>query len=135
MYKNMSKRYFKYKEGDPWCDLFVEAFAQDNFLIEYQKYINGYDQANQLILAARKAYNSRSLYSSSSLELLGEFIEKQLASNTYGFSSLSSFLISPIQRLPRYLLFFKDLQKCTSTEHPDYDFVVQSSESLHTYVF
>lgn len=34
--------------------------------------------------------------------------------------SLESFLIMPIQRLPKYELIFKDLLKKTDSDHPDY---------------
>ena len=37
-----------------------------------------------------------------------------------GFSSLSSFLITPVQRLPRYLLFLRELHRYTPPDHPDY---------------
>lgn len=33
---------------------------------------------------------------------------------------LSSFLITPIQRMPRYILFLRELMKVTPVSHPDY---------------
>lgn len=42
-------------------------------------------------------------------------------SSTLLHSDLFSFLIKPIQRLPKYVLIFKDLLKNTEQTHPDYD--------------
>lgn len=38
---------------------------------------------------------------------------------------LSSLLIKPVQRLPKYVLLFKDLMKNTDELHPDYNDIVQ----------
>lgn len=35
--------------------------------------------------------------------------------------SLSSFLIMPIQRIPRYELLLRELKKKTPEQHPDFD--------------
>eukprot|EP01126_Amoeba_proteus_P007560 TRINITY_DN12715_c0_g1_i13.p1 TRINITY_DN12715_c0_g1~~TRINITY_DN12715_c0_g1_i13.p1 ORF type:complete len:699 (+),score=84.09 TRINITY_DN12715_c0_g1_i13:134-2098(+) len=43
--------------------------------------------------------------------------------------SLGSFLIIPVQRVPRYVLLLQDLLKCTSQAHPDYEAL---SVALHT---
>ena len=34
---------------------------------------------------------------------------------------LHSFLITPVQRMPRYILFLRDLLKCTPSSHPDFE--------------
>lgn len=34
---------------------------------------------------------------------------------------LNSFMVMPVQRLPKYILLFKDLLKHTEENHPDYD--------------
>lgn len=34
---------------------------------------------------------------------------------------ISSYTIKPIQRLPKYVLLFKDLLKHTDIDHPDYN--------------
>ena len=67
------------------------------------------------------------------MELLGEFIQKQLL--TTKFSHLSSYLISPVQRLPRFILFFKDLLKNTPSDHPDHLPITQSLLSLSKFYF
>ena len=128
----MSKRYFKYTKSEVWCDIFIETFSQADFLDRYQRYINGYDQAAALVTNAKKAANSKG---SSQLATLGEFIDKQLTNSKYGFASLTSFLIAPVQRLPRYLLFFRDLLKCTSPSHVDYFHISEASDTLNKFFF
>ena len=44
----------------------------------------------------------------------------QRAKYSTGKLSLDDLLIKPVQRIPRYLLFIKDLLKHTSTSHPDH---------------
>ena len=34
---------------------------------------------------------------------------------------LHSYLITPVQRMPRYILFLRDLLKCTPSSHPDFE--------------
>jgi len=42
-----------------------------------------------------------------------------------GYLNLESFLIMPIQRIPRYHLLFQDLLKFTPEDHLDYSFIAQ----------
>jgi hypothetical protein len=44
--------------------------------------------------------------------------------------SLQSFLITPIQRIPRYLLLLKEVIKNTSVSHPDYQDLQKSLEQI-----
>ena len=53
----------------------------------------------------------------------GNWLQSQLLKNAdlcRGLANLPAFLICPVQRLPRYLLILRDLQKCTPEDHPDY---------------
>ena len=53
----------------------------------------------------------------------GNWLQSQLLKHTdlcRGLANLPAFLICPVQRLPRYLLILRDLQKCTPEDHPDY---------------
>lgn len=34
---------------------------------------------------------------------------------------IESYIIKPVQRLPKYVLLYKDLLKHTDSDHPDYD--------------
>ena len=94
----------------------------------YQDYINGYDQASQLVANAKRSLGNK--HADQSLITLGEFIEKQLPTTKFGFTSIASFLIAPVQRLPRYILFFKDLLKCTPEDHVDYPNVSNALKTL-----
>lgn len=43
-----------------------------------------------------------------------------MRSNVLKGMDLQSFLVKPVQRLPKYVLLFKDLLKNTDEDHPDY---------------
>jgi hypothetical protein len=43
------------------------------------------------------------------------------SSNILKGSDLVSFLVKPVQRLPKYVLLYKDLLKHTDKDHPDYE--------------
>ena len=47
-----------------------------------------------------------------------------------GKLSLDDLLIKPVQRIPRYLLFIKDLLKHTSASHPDHAPLTQALDEL-----
>eukprot|EP00012_Vannella_robusta_P005789 CAMPEP_0206209004 /NCGR_PEP_ID=MMETSP0166-20121206/16632_1 /ASSEMBLY_ACC=CAM_ASM_000260 /TAXON_ID=95228 /ORGANISM="Vannella robusta, Strain DIVA3 518/3/11/1/6" /LENGTH=95 /DNA_ID=CAMNT_0053630281 /DNA_START=442 /DNA_END=726 /DNA_ORIENTATION=+ len=44
--------------------------------------------------------------------------------------SIGSFLIMPVQRIPRYYLLLKDLFKHTWEDHPDYANLKQAAEKM-----
>ena len=43
---------------------------------------------------------------------------------------LSSFLITPVQRMPRYILFLRELLKATPVSHPDYPWLERASKQI-----
>jgi hypothetical protein len=45
---------------------------------------------------------------------------------------LASFLIMPIQRVPRYSMLLKDLAKHTWPEHPDYSALKNATEKMES---
>lgn len=45
-------------------------------------------------------------------------------------TGLASFLIMPVQRIPRYLLLAKETLKHTKPEHPDYQLLTKAMEGL-----
>ena len=51
---------------------------------------------------------------------------KQSEIEEYRELSISSFLITPIQRLPRYILLMKEIVKYTPLSHPDYHYAVEA---------
>ena len=46
--------------------------------------------------------------------------------------NLESFLIMPVQRIPRYLLLMRDMLKYTHKHHPDYSLLQQALSKLGT---
>lgn len=62
---------------------------------------------------------------------LGDFIKSRLSHALCGgFGSITSFLITPVQRLPRYLLFLRELDQLTPAAHPDRPHVEEAYELL-----
>eukprot|EP01117_Protostelium_nocturnum_P019345 TRINITY_DN836_c0_g3_i1.p1 TRINITY_DN836_c0_g3~~TRINITY_DN836_c0_g3_i1.p1 ORF type:complete len:1638 (-),score=764.62 TRINITY_DN836_c0_g3_i1:204-5117(-) len=45
---------------------------------------------------------------------------------------IQSYLIGPIQRIPRYVLLLKDLYKNTTEDHPDHDDLAKALESIES---
>ncbi len=149
----MSKRIHDYQPESPWCDMFADIINsvihfvppnrwswllnlshQPTFREEYQHYINSYDQAAEFATQARHAFEARGKSVSSPMEMIGEFIEKQLA-EVRQFTHLSSYLITPVQRLPRYILFFRDLLKCTPPKHVDHPHILEALSTLSKSAF
>ena len=52
-----------------------------------------------------------------------EFVEfiRQKRNQVLKGMEIESFLIKPVQRLPKYVLLYKDLLKHTDPNHPDYE--------------
>eukprot|EP01125_Pyxidicula_operculata_P020431 TRINITY_DN7544_c0_g1_i1.p1 TRINITY_DN7544_c0_g1~~TRINITY_DN7544_c0_g1_i1.p1 ORF type:complete len:1260 (+),score=306.53 TRINITY_DN7544_c0_g1_i1:575-4354(+) len=87
-------------------DLFLTI---GDFYKEYMEYIENYDQS-QAVLANAVVNNVK----------LAKWLERIRYSPICTGNSLSSYLIMPIQRLPRYELLLKELMKVTPPNHPDY---------------
>lgn len=43
---------------------------------------------------------------------------------------LNSFIINPIQQLPRYIMLLTDLQRNTPADHPDFDNLAKATEKM-----
>lgn len=74
----------------------------------YTVFVNGYDRSIAELERLQK--NSTKL---------SHFLEKRYV--TSGAHTLSTFLIMPIQRIPRYRMLFKELLKRTPVDHVDHD--------------
>src|SRR5690606_24157660 len=44
--------------------------------------------------------------------------------------TLESFLIMPVQRIPRYILLLKELFKYSTADHPDYPLIDRAKEKI-----
>ncbi|XP_033109043.1 rho guanine nucleotide exchange factor 33-like [Anneissia japonica] len=63
-----------------------------------------------------------------------KFLRKQLSGLGFIESDLVSNLLSPVQRIPQYVIFLKQLSKCTTADHPDYIYVQSSMKRLNDFV-
>lgn len=54
---------------------------------------------------------------------------KEMAQQLKG-RDLASYLITPVQRIPRYLLFLRELSKLTPKNHPDYLYLSQAVQTM-----
>ncbi|KAI9099278.1 hypothetical protein DFS34DRAFT_61648 [Phlyctochytrium arcticum] len=129
-------------------------FAGAPFLRMYSVYYNNFDAANSVVyhLEAQVATGSSpvSLPSpavSASTQPPSQTIAQRAASKArakqfrdfsievkkdprHTQNSLQSFLILPVQRLPRYKLLVDELLECTPPEHPDYHELRKAREEV-----
>lgn len=75
----------------------------------YNEYINNYDASMQTIKKCRKESEKFVVW-------MDELQNNPLMEN----NGLQSFLILPVQRMPRYEMLLKELYKDTAPTHPDY---------------
>ncbi|CAI8041525.1 Rho guanine nucleotide exchange factor 17 [Geodia barretti] len=98
-------------------DVFVNTFSKCHLMNIYTMFIHNFMRAKAAIEIAKQAR-----------PVFAKFIERSKAST--GKLSLDDLLIKPVQRIPRYLLFIKDLLKHTSANHPDHAPLHQALEEL-----
>lgn len=87
-------------------DVFIEMGP---FFKLYTVYVNNYDAALARLTALKKN-NAR----------FATFVLDVQKTPTFGGLDLISFLIMPVQRIPRYEMLLKELVKCTPADHGDY---------------
>lgn len=88
------------------------------FLKTYSLYVQNYPQA----LAVVSQLNSRVGWK--------EFEAATLRKNRMSGSTLPSLLITPVQRVPRYMLLLRDILKHTDPQHPDFTDLNKSYEEV-----
>lgn len=88
-----------------------------DFLKMYTVFVNSYDNILQVLGALR---NSKKFQS---------FVQKVKAANP-NVAALESFMIMPIQRVPRYLLLLRELRKNTPDFHHDYPALATATERI-----
>lgn len=52
-----------------------------------------------------------------------------------GFADISSYLITPVQRVPRYLLLLTDLLKHTPAKHPQYEVLTRALDKVRSVAY
>ena len=109
-YKSIMER------GDSYGAMLSDVFLDfSSFFKTSLHYISNYSNSIQII--SRKSDNKDW---DSRVNLLGEQIG----------NPFTSLLITPVQRMPRYNLFLKELIKYTPSSHPDYVLLEASAEKM-----
>jgi hypothetical protein len=95
------------------------SLCQTKFIKLYRHYVNNFDKNIQII---QKAQTKQKAF--------GKFVSATLALPDFKGLSLSSYLIMPVQRIPRYVLLVTELIKNTILSHPDYTKLQSAVEGL-----
>lgn len=102
---DLKERLAKFTEVDAICDVFLRNKTLFN---TFGPYIQNYEFAARLydkLMAKKKKFE--------------EFCEKQKEDPRCNNADLISFLIFPVQRVPRYVLLMREYIKNTAKDHPD----------------
>jgi hypothetical protein len=92
-------------------DIFTKIFG---FLKVYTNYVQNFNLSLQMIDQLKK---------NAKFQTLVQEIQQKPENNQL---DLASYLIMPVQRVPRYNLLLEDLVKHTWNEHPDYEALVKA---------
>lgn len=104
----------------PIGDLFNQLMDESEMSDIYREYVNTYESALRII---RNSFNSEN-------SLFGDFArERQVLCDNH---SLSSLLVLPIQRIPRYQLLLQDLIKATPENHKDKSSLTMAHKKMVT---
>eukprot|EP01113_Clastostelium_recurvatum_P032068 TRINITY_DN4070_c0_g2_i7.p1 TRINITY_DN4070_c0_g2~~TRINITY_DN4070_c0_g2_i7.p1 ORF type:complete len:504 (+),score=185.83 TRINITY_DN4070_c0_g2_i7:192-1703(+) len=90
-----------------------------DFFKFYSTYVNGYNEAMMCISRCTDKNKQ-----------FAEFLEAAAHNPATDLLDLASFLIMPIQRLPRYVMLLADLLKNTPASHPDHANLTQALQRL-----
>eukprot|EP01103_Thecamoeba_quadrilineata_P007423 TRINITY_DN17302_c0_g1_i1.p1 TRINITY_DN17302_c0_g1~~TRINITY_DN17302_c0_g1_i1.p1 ORF type:complete len:1085 (+),score=284.96 TRINITY_DN17302_c0_g1_i1:75-3329(+) len=119
--KDISTRFWKKlearkRENRPEIgDVILAFLSAEGFTDIYQKYINGVDNALRLI----ESHSSKKTSNPHTLSTLN-----------YNNLTLCAFLVTPVQRIPRYVLLLRDLLQNTPQDQSDYHDVEASLEKV-----
>jgi len=107
LFEGISGRMRNWNATTKLGDIFV---ALTDFLPAcYIEYVNHYDTAIDTLIQTRKENAA-----------FDEFIKKQEQTKECHFQPLESFLVMPVQQIPRYVMLLADLVRNTPKEHVDY---------------
>eukprot|EP00026_Physarum_polycephalum_P005163 Phypoly_transcript_05192.p1 GENE.Phypoly_transcript_05192~~Phypoly_transcript_05192.p1 ORF type:complete len:553 (+),score=94.81 Phypoly_transcript_05192:104-1762(+) len=96
-----------------------DIFAKNNaFFKMISTYVNGYNTALMTYCHCK-----------SKNKAFSQFLEKT-AATTSTLLDLQSYLIMPVQRLPRYVLLLTELVKYSNSKHPGYQSLSESLEAV-----
>ncbi|KAL6070964.1 RhoGEF domain containing protein [Balamuthia mandrillaris] len=114
--ESLGPRVLNWTPNQQLGDIFVRVGF---FLKAYTQYVSKYHKAMEEITEMKK----------SSLALR-DFLEECCRQPKVGGKDLASFLIQPVQRIPRYRLLLKDLLKHTEKDHKDYSSLLAASVQI-----
>jgi len=80
----------------------------------YTIYVNSYDESMETLIEAKKRKPFR------------KFLEDALKTPKIKLASIEDYLITPVQRIPRYTMLFLELKKSTLKEHPDFEYITKA---------
>lgn len=95
----------------------------------YYRYIRNFDVASERLQNLMQPVNSGGKRNSSPAAV---FLSAPETIQSAGGLTFNSFLIMPIQRLPRYELLLKSLLDNTSRRHPDFEATVAAWQSIRS---
>jgi len=87
------------------------------FFRMYTQYVNNYDNAAALLPKLERSENFTSMC-------------RKLQAQHPGLMGIQSYLIQPIQRIPRYKLLLAELVRFTSPQHVDHPLLTKALESI-----
>jgi len=101
----LEERVKTWTESSIISDLFLEA----RWIKLYKHYINQYDSAARLVKEWRET-----------IKPFKKYLKETEWTPVLQHTNLESLLVTPIQRLPRYVLLLEEMAKCTPENHPDH---------------
>lgn len=125
---------------------FIKIYAtHDKFMKDFKSNFDGYaTEIATIFMQFAEKFEIAILYISHYAQFADQIDEKsKTASIRKALSQLAakqdskdlmSFLISPVQRYPRYALFLRDISKCTPTSHPDFLLLKDAVSSIDNFL-
>jgi hypothetical protein len=104
---SLRERMAGWKSNPRLGDVFLE---NTSFFKLYKHYVNNFDKS---VIALKECRSQNKRFK--------EFLEKLEYTERLSKLSLDSFLILPVQRIPRYVLLLKELLRVTPSTHPDHE--------------
>ncbi len=98
-----------------FCLSFVFSFLL-TFELRYIVYVSNFELSTLKIRELKKREKSR----------FAELVHEVFVNLGDPTNDLASMLVTPVQRIPRYLMLVKDLLKYTSPQHPDYNNLIRA---------
>ena len=108
LFEGIQQRLRNWSDEQLLGDIFMKL---TDFLRIYVDYVNNFDNAMRLVGNFKKTTPNKEFI---------KFITKTERLPACKGLSLESFLIMPVQRVPRYVMLLMDLLKNTWEDHPDY---------------